>query len=193
MLDGLHAYNRHGTDTVGRPSDDVTGQSTGDPMGSMAQRHTDLLYGWVVRRGRDPADAWDMVQDVFERALRTRPKVDNDHELRAWLLVVLRHRLVDEWRSANIRTIADCDLDAYVAPQKEPMALWRRVDIEAVYRLLPSLAPGLRATFELHAAGLSMAQISSRLAIPVGTVGTRLLRARAKLRDLLLNEDPDHA
>jgi RNA polymerase sigma-70 factor (ECF subfamily) len=158
-----------------------------DLFSGMAFRHTDLLYRWAVRRGGDPADAWDIVQDAFERALRTRPAVGNDQELRAWLCVVVRHLFVDQHRSAHNRMRAICEVDEGCTPApKEALPLWRQYDVADVYRLIPLLTPGLRSAYELHVAGHSLAQIADRLAIPQTTVGTRLLRARARLRGWLL-------
>jgi RNA polymerase sigma-70 factor (ECF subfamily) len=170
-------------------------QRVSELLAQMGKRHTATLFRWAVARSESPADAWDLVQQTFVRALDRRPLVVTDDDLFAWLAVVLRHLFVDSRRSFEVRRRVPVDLDALAAPASEAVAPWRCLDMETVREALPALARPLRDVFELHAAGHSLADIADRLGICASTAGTRLFRARRRLRLLLEHgvSTPDEA
>jgi RNA polymerase sigma-70 factor (ECF subfamily) len=149
---------------------------------SMSERHEAILVRWALSHGVGMPEAHDLVQDTFERALRTRPPVANNGELRAWLLVVLRNLFTDRCRSAPIRGRSAVDVEACGAPPEQTIALWRCVDLEWIRQFFPRLPEPMREVFELRAAGILPAAIATRLNVPMATVNVRLHRARALLR-----------
>ena len=152
----------------------------------LAEQHAVALRRSALAQGSSVADAADLVQEVFEQALRARPPVRNDTELRGWLLIVLRHLWVDKNRSVAARRSMCCDVLTIPAPEPEAIPLWRLVDIEVVYAMLPRLSLPLRRAFELRLAGHSLRHIADRLEIPEATAGVQLHRARQRLKKLVL-------
>ncbi len=148
--------------------------------------HAASMLKWARARCRDQSEAWDLVQDTFERALRARPSVTDQNDLRRWLFTVLRNRHYDHCRSAEFRLIADADIERIPMGEAESIPLWRRVELSQVRALLPSLSSGLCETFNLHVAGVPTAEIARRLLIRPSTVATRIFRARRKLQDLVM-------
>ena len=135
------------------------------------------------------ADAEDLVQETCRRAIEAHTQFSPGSNLRAWLLCILRNHHRDRLRRAG-REIAlgdgIDDLPAEVAEDARPPA-WMIVSDEDTALALTSLPPVFRNTYVLYAIrGLSYSEIAAQLRIPCATVGTRLRRARARLRRFLL-------
>ena len=107
-----------------------------------------------------------------------------------WLFVVMRRLHIDGRRRARRRATITFDEDSLpsLAPS-EPTedALWRTVEYEDVRQCLPALDPRVREAYVLHEEqGLSLADTARVLRVPLATAGTRVFRARRRLRALLL-------
>ena len=160
-----------------------------DLASQLAHDHRDALYAFALTLSGDPAEASDLVQDTFERALRRLERLRPDTNARAWLCTILHHLFVDKWRSKAARPTHD-PLDDHAltlaGPELEPPPAWADVGHDEIWGCVGRLEPALRQVYELFAAdGLSYQQIATRLELPMNTVGTRLLRARKKLRECL--------
>jgi RNA polymerase sigma-70 factor (ECF subfamily) len=138
----------------------------------------------------NPAEAQDLLQDTMERALRHRVKLDTFPNTRAWLCAVLHRLFVDRCRRRKheVGGALEDVADRVPAAAPDPVPFWARVTEEQLDRALEKLGQELRAAFDLHREGRSYAEIAHRLAIPMATVGSRLLRARRRLRDVLVAE-----
>jgi len=150
---------------------------------TMADRHTQALYSLALARTSDRDDAWDLIQEVYERALRRKPNVPDDRALRAWLTVVLRNMFIDRYRTAATRR-APVDLDALPMPEPDTdqQHFWLDVGIEVIERLGEELGPSARDVFRLHLKGLPVRHIAVELGIPPTTVSRKLFHARRKIR-----------
>jgi RNA polymerase sigma-70 factor (ECF subfamily) len=149
--------------------------------GAIAAARSDLLHR--AQRMVGFSDAEDLVQSTLERALQHASRFQSGTDLGAWLRRIMSNLLVDEWR----RRKPHCggSLETEPAPAPEPQPAWRELTSEDVDAAVPKLPPRLRAVFELHHEGASYAEIARRLNILPTTVGTRLMRARRRLRRLL--------
>lgn len=155
------------------------------------ERHFDAIHRYLARRtGRDIAD--DLASDVFRIAFEQRERYDAARpDARPWLYGiatnVLRHHRRRGWR--RLRAYARMDKrDGFDLPDSD--ALVRRVDAQALgptlERVLAVLATGDRDVLLLFAwADLSYAEIADALDLPLGTVKSRLHRARSVLREHL--------
>jgi RNA polymerase sigma-70 factor, ECF subfamily len=157
--------------------------------------HLDALYR-VARRltGRDD-DAEDLVQETYTRALAAWSSFAADTNLRAWLFRILRNAHVDSYRRARtnpVRGTLGDDLDVVDSlSSREPLrgdAELERlrgvvaVDIEAA---LASLTVDARTIILLDLEGFSGEELAEILGCAVGTVKSRLSRARECLREQL--------
>lgn len=183
---GVIRVNRGSRERRRSRSADADDGGPGHLLRRMAERHTTALRRWAQARGSSDADVADLVQETFERALKARPPVRNDDELRAWLFVVLRNQFVNKHRALAAFMSVPCELLALAAQEPEAMPLWRQIDIEVVHGALARLSPTLRTTFELRVAGHSLREIARILGVPEPTVAVRLHRARQRLRFLVL-------
>lgn len=143
----------------------------------------------------DAARADDLVQDTLERACQkwalwrppAAPADQVQAALRGWLLTLMHNLFANQWReAARERTI---DWDEAPEPGHDPTpALGLRLDLE---RALALLAPQAREVLLLVAMEqYSYAETARMLGIPIGTVMSRLARAREQLRRLMEGEAP---
>jgi RNA polymerase sigma-70 factor (ECF subfamily) len=127
-------------------------------------------------------DADDLAQEVAEKLLR-RP-IPEAVRVEPWLTRVIRNLAIDHLRQRRVRR---ADLEAESDTHGDPEAAWWEALSDEDVRAQVARLPGKqRLVFELFAfEGRSYVQIAARLGISKVTVGTRILRARQKLRELL--------
>ncbi|MFM9446001.1 sigma factor [Streptomyces acidiscabies] len=154
----------------------------GDPVA--VDRWVRALYRdvlrYVIHLSADPQGADDLVQDTFVRALGSLHRFEGRSSARAWLLTIARRAVVDSHRRAAARPRV-CDSDAWeavVVPGFEDGVL--------LLDLLAALPRERREAFVLtQIAGWSYEEVAARSGCPVGTVRSRVARARATLAGLL--------
>jgi len=135
----------------------------------------------------DNAWADDLVQDTVERALGRTSLLRAQSSTRAWLMTILRHLFIDQLRKRRELTLADDDprWQRLEEPAGEVEGLLLRDVQRALYRLpLEQREALLLVALEQ----LSYREAAAILQVPVGTVMSRLSRARQHLRRLLDRE-----
>jgi RNA polymerase sigma-70 factor, ECF subfamily len=161
--------------------------SAGAAIASAIRAHEPLLHATARRLCGNAADADDLVHDTYERALRAWDRYADSGNLKAWLMTILHNQFIDRCRRAK-RQQTEAIGDDVPAPEPAPPPRWTAVTPEQLARALDQLGDEFRAVYDHHAAGRSYDEIAAALDIPKATVGTRLLRARKKLKDLLVKE-----
>jgi RNA polymerase sigma-70 factor (ECF subfamily) len=152
---------------------------------------------------RNPTDAEDAAQECYLRAFRHFDTFRGG-PIKPWLLAILRNVCRAEYarRNASAGVRADdmdeaeqCTQGLWDEPQRTPEAeLLRRFDGETVQRLLAQLPDVFREVIVLREINdLSYREIAEVLAAPVGTVMSRLARARALLREAWIAEEKGSA
>jgi RNA polymerase sigma-70 factor (ECF subfamily) len=138
----------------------------------------------------DRQSADDLTQDVYARAITALPRFRGDSPVRLWLLGIARHVCVDEVRRRARRRRIGSRRDQDVV-QVSPDATGR-VDLDD---LLGDLDPEQRAAFVLtQVLGLRYAEAAEALGCPVGTIRSRVSRAREHLVTALADPaDDEHA
>lgn len=154
----------------------------GDPLAlrALVQRHGPLLWSICRRLAADPDDAY---QAVWEKALRALPRFDPDGAaaFSTWLASIAHRHLVDEHRRRRVRGEL-VDADDLPAPE----AGWDRGDVEKLEHAVDALPDGLRRVVVLHHLhGVPLERIAENEDVPVGTVKSRLHRARGLLAQAL--------
>ncbi len=154
----------------------------------MVDAHGAALYRIAYRMVGNQHDAEDMVQETFRSAWNSRARYRAELGERAWLATILRRRVVDGWRKRRTRTISfdETVMDAGTAAD-DPAA--KGFD-DRVQGALEQLPDQLRETLLLVVVGeLTHQEVADMLSIPIGTVLSRVSRARTRLRKLLVEEE----
>jgi RNA polymerase sigma-70 factor (ECF subfamily) len=147
--------------------------------------HLDAVRRYARALGRDPAHVDDLVQECLTRAL-SRPHVWREvRNARAYLLTMLHNVHVDDvarrWRDRDAVPLDQAPADLACGPAQFGPLLLRDL-----VRALETLPEHRRRVVLLTALdGLSYQEVSDLLGVPVGTVMSRLSRARSSLRDLM--------
>ena len=142
-------------------------------------------FARVLTRNED--DAYDLVQDCVERALRKKALFNDGSSLKSWLFTVMRNLFVSQKRRAALdqRYVASADQSMHVqAPSQID-----RVFLNETMRALKALAPSeSQAIIVLGIYETSQQDMADKLNEPVGTLKSRLCRGRAHLKTALAME-----
>lgn len=146
--------------------------------------HRSFLLAYARRLGASPDDAEDCAQQTLIGAFKNIDDFrgnDYQRELRCWLAVILRHAFFDSRRRLRARTSREHAVAASRPPQTECAGL-HACELADVERALAELSEPLRQTFCEQALGAEYDEIAKRLGVPIGTVKSRLSRAREALQ-----------
>jgi RNA polymerase sigma-70 factor (ECF subfamily) len=131
---------------------------------------------------RDDSQADDLVQDALLRAYERRGTFHSGGNLRGWLLSILHNTFIDErrrWTADRLREQHAAELSESVAPPEQEA----RVQLQQIRQAFLLLPEDQRTVLHLVTIeGLSYQEAATALNIPVGTLMSRLGRARAALR-----------
>jgi RNA polymerase sigma-70 factor (ECF subfamily) len=148
--------------------------------------HRDVLR-YVAHLCGDPQSADDLAQETFLRALSSLHRFEGRSSARAWLLSIARRAVIDSYRYAAARPrlhdVPDWQLAVELA---QPCDLPGFDEGVALFELLAALPEERREAFVLtQMLGLPYAEAAKLSDCPVGTVRSRVARARTTLMDLL--------
>jgi RNA polymerase sigma-70 factor (ECF subfamily) len=146
---------------------------------------------YVAHLCADPQAVDDLAQDTFLRALGSLHRFEGRSSARAWLLSIARRAVIDNYRYAATRPRLSDVADWQVAVERtQPQNIPGFDDGVALLDLLASLPDERREAFVLtQLIGLPYAEAAEVSRCPVGTVRSRVARARATLMDLLDEAD----
>ncbi|MFF1448138.1 sigma-70 family RNA polymerase sigma factor [Streptomyces sp. NPDC058274] len=156
--------------------------------------HRDVVR-YVAHLSADPQAADDLAQDTFLRALGSLHRFEGRSSARAWLLSIARRAVVDSLRYAATRP-RPADLPDWrpTAERAQPRGLPGFEDGIALLDLLAALPDERREAFVLtQLTGLPYAEAAEISGCPVGTVRSRVARARATLTAQLAEADASPA
>lgn len=144
------------------------------------------LAEYVRRIAGDEEDARDLLQEIWLRVLRGLGRLREGSKLRAWLFGIARRAAMDRWRERYAAPLQE-DLDLSALPSDAPTASLEGdlAALEGALARLPLIEREVLTLFYLRE--LSLAEVAEVLAVPLGTVKSRLFRARQLLRHQLLD------
>ena len=133
----------------------------------------------------DRATADDLVQDTLERAWAKLHLYRRGTDLRAWLFTVMHNVHVNRIRATRAVEPLEDDMPELAQPQREPDALLVR-DLDRAIARLPADQRAVLLLVTLEE--MSYEEVARTLGIPIGTVMSRLSRAREKLRAMMTGQ-----
>jgi RNA polymerase sigma-70 factor, ECF subfamily len=167
-----------------------------------ALSYIDSLYRTALRMTRNPADAEDLVQEAYLRAFRSLHQFKPGTNLRAWIFRIMTNAYINEYRKRSRRPtnsslddleefyLYDHLIDSGVQPTSERPEdiVLDRLTAQDVLDALDGLSDDFREVVMLaDVEGFSYREIAEIMDIPVGTVMSRLYRARRRLQKSLFD------
>jgi RNA polymerase sigma-70 factor (ECF subfamily) len=175
---------------VGKPGNDDPAKAR--RFRDAALPHLDAVYTLARYLLRNPADAEDAVQECYLRALRHFDSIRGP-AIKPWLFAILRNVCRAEYARRSAVDLRDVNVELDKADDAEPIwsqpsespetAMLRKLNTETVQGLVASLPDSFREVIVLREIeDLSYREIAEVVGVPVGTVMSRLARARSMLR-----------
>lgn len=162
-----------------------------DALGELYDRHGRAVYSLALRVLRDQSDAEDIVQEVFSQVWRQSARYDAKRgSVIAWLLTLARSRAIDRLRGRKSRPEPAGDeslLGDLQAPgdAADDLIVWAGQAAQ-IRTALDGISAVQRVAIELaFFEGLTHAEVSERLELPLGTVKTRIRQGLLTLRERL--------
>ena len=151
----------------------------------------DSLYHYARCLADDRAEAEDLVQETYLKGLRGFVSFVPGTNFRAWMFRILRNTFLTS--RTGLRAVPPLSLEEHeehlldkATPETE---LMQRVNRESLRRAIERLPLPFREVLVLSdVENMSYKEIAETLSIPIGTVTSRLIRARQKVRDLIMKE-----
>lgn len=170
---------------------------------ALVKRHQGTVYRIALRILRDEGDANDAAQEAFLKAFRNLASFDTGRPFAPWLYRIARNHTLDvarhKGRSPEDLERADRDdedagvgaagRDVADPEAQDALSMLEGADLKRrIGGALEKLDPKYREVVELyHFEGLTYDEIAATLGVPIGTVMTRLFRARGRLAEALKN------
>jgi RNA polymerase sigma-70 factor (ECF subfamily) len=151
------------------------------------------LFGYAMVLTRNPAEAADLVQETYVRALKARESLRPSSNVKSWLFTILRNIWLNQLRhKRSAPPIVELEahegiVNVAIETSKDPHAQYvSKIEQEKVRNAIQRLPQEFREIIILREyEELSYQQIAVMLECPAGTVMSRLARARSRLRVLL--------
>lgn len=165
---------------------------------SLMRPHLDALYRISFRFCQHQEDAEDLLQDLMIKLYPRCEELDNIKNLKAWLTKSLYHLFIDGKRKNNRSPLqlVDDETTFYestpcheLGPEQQ---LAREQRVQQVQCVINQLSDEHRGVLVLHdIEGYRLSELQEMLGVPVGTLKSRIHRARARMRDMLQTNSAD--
>jgi RNA polymerase sigma-70 factor (ECF subfamily) len=162
-------------------------------FGEEALDHLDTLYRGALRLTRDADQARDLVQETYVRALRYKHSFQAGTNMRAWLFAIMRNLFWDRFKGSRPDTVSLDDVgdfalydklkDAGDLPEGSVLDKIAATEVVSAIEKLPPLHREVVMLVDVE--GFAYKEASEALGIPIGTVMSRLHRARRQLQKSL--------
>lgn len=147
------------------------------------------LHQMAFRFTRDRDDLNDLIQDTFTKALKYRDRYADGTNLKAWLFVMMKNIFINQYnKTVGRKTFTDGTPGEYYLNGYGASNITltdRRILANDLTQALDGLTERFRIPFEMHFEGFQYDEIAEELAIPIGTVKSRIYKAREKMQESL--------
>jgi RNA polymerase sigma-70 factor (ECF subfamily) len=178
-----------------KPTEQATQQriSDGDAssrldVAQLVADHHEALYRYAYRLTGQSADAEDLTQQTFLIAQQKLSQLRQDDRARSWLFSVLRNCFLKSCRRQPPIPVASTALNINNVPENRPAGY--PIDRRQLQEALDALPPEFRVVVLMfYFEGCSYKEIAQGLDLPIGTVMSRLARAKGRMRQSLFDDE----
>jgi RNA polymerase sigma-70 factor (ECF subfamily) len=151
--------------------------------------HYEALYRYAYRLSGSAADAEDLTQETFGKALARLPQLREPERAKAWLFRILRNLYLHKVRDQKRHRVVPLDAVGDLAT-RDPSPDLPEIDPSRLQHVLNELDEAFRTPIILfYFEEFSYRDIAEQMELPIGTVMSRLARAKAYLRTRLAPAD----
>jgi RNA polymerase sigma-70 factor, ECF subfamily len=162
--------------------------SGGDDLAKIVAEHHQAVYRYAYRLTGSIHDAEDLTQEVFLAAQRKIGQLRSMDTVKSWLFAILRNCFLKDRQRKRPAMAADLELDVgSIAEESPPEDDFDRDRLQAALNRLPEVFRV--AVVMYYFEECSYREIAEHLSLPIGTVMSRLARAKDHLRSLLLEPE----
>ena len=173
-----------------------------DAFSVLVDRYQDRIYSAVLNYVSNSEDAIDITQESFLKAYSNIRSFNSSSAFYTWLYRIAINSAIDFLRKRKSKMVDSLDDEKYAEvgfepaskdPSTDPVKVVYRVEqVRVIRKAIASLSEKLRSAIILHdVEGLSQEEVAEILHVPVGTVKSRVSRARTELRYLLQKQMGD--
>lgn len=155
-----------------------------------AMEHLDALHNFAMYLTRNGSEAEDLVQETYLRAFRFSHRFQPGTHLKAWLFQILRNTFLTFYRQREREPalaedgVPEGPLPVFHdAPERSKGSVEARADLGRVLTQLPEEFRTVLLLAEVE--GMTLKDVAHIMGCPVGTVKSRIFRAKERLRELL--------
>ncbi len=166
---------------------------TQEEFSATVHRWYDPLYRFALALCKDPDNALDLTQNAFQKLAKHSHTLKKQNKVKSWLFSVLHREFIDEYRHATRYPKTSLEL-AGPLPAENTVDHAIAIDAQEMLLALNRLETKFRAPLSLfYIEDFSYKEIAHTLDIPIGTVMSRLRRAKDHLRAILDNHEATHS
>ncbi len=144
-----------------------------------------LNFAFMLTSNRD--DAYDLLQDTTLKALDNEDKFADDTNFKGWVFTIMRNIFINNYRrGVRSATVIDTTDNLYHLNISQDSGLQSPEGSYAAAEItdaINDLADEYRQPFSMHVAGYKYSEIAEKMALPLGTVKSRIFFARKKLQE----------
>lgn len=152
---------------------------------------TSLLHSFAYNLTKNVEDAKDLYQETTFRALSNRDKFQPDTNFKAWMFTIMKNIFINNYRKkVKANTILDTtDNQFYLnsGSHSTGNAAEGGILMKELNAMIAGLDDSIRIPFLMHYEGFKYQEIADELALPLGTVKSRIFFARKELKDKILS------
>jgi RNA polymerase sigma-70 factor (ECF subfamily) len=164
----------------------------GSGVRALIDAHYDSLYRYAYRLAGSTADAEDLTQETFAKAVARLPQLRDPDRAKAWLFRILRNAYLHRARSDRRHRTVSLDGVGELVESAAESSL--PVDPARLQEALDELDESFRTPLILYYfEDFSYREIAEQMDLPIGTVMSRLARGKGYLRSRLAPEEPEPA
>ncbi|MCE4042870.1 sigma-70 family RNA polymerase sigma factor [Lysinibacillus fusiformis] len=142
----------------------------------IVQTYSDTLIRIAVHQTKNMSEAEDIVQEVYMTLMKQRKSFDHEDHLKAWLIKVTFNKCKDYFKSARMKKTVPITEEMSFIAKEEQMVLTEIFELNPKERVIVYLH---------YYEGYTTAEIANLLGMNVNTIGSKLRRARMKLKIIL--------
>ncbi len=161
-------------------------------IAALVALHQGSMYRYAFRLTGSAVDAEDLVQETFLIAQQKLAQLRNSEAALGWLFAILRNCFIRSKQYSHPIPAGSIDLNIDNLPDESSQK--EEIDGERLQKALDRIAPKHRVMLSMfYFEDISYREIAQQLDLPIGTVMSRLARAKSRLRTELFKSDKENA